>query len=570
MLLINTLLLFTFLHVQSYCLDFCSCSSCARASALLSEPVRSVAWFYPIEGLLVGMLLFLILYYRMWYDKKLLSHEKLGLIQSLVHRTVTPLTLVHHLLEELLKENFSELSRLKLQQALDYATHIQECHRKMQAFGRMDGNAHSHPQTAEYELSAYISSLVNHCKVYARMRQIELELHQSPAYVRCCLDALSMSAVLEHLLKKMIDNTPSGGRIDVVISHSPDSWKLQVANAAQGATGNQSRLLHLVSAHLPEYYWGGLQAAKKVVRLHGGKLILRKHGAMSAFEVIIPAQGKNERQENELSEPETVEKGNASVALPRVLLVMADKELNAFLSERLAEDFSVDVLTDIEKVSSFCSRQMPDAIIVDETVNGAEGNKFCSHLKSHVLLNDIPLILLVNPGDDEEYAAHVECGAEKVELRSVHVPRLKADIRAAMAHRKLMYERIKNFLPVLSGDAGKKGEKKEKEELSFQERVRGFVEKNLRTEGYSIMKLCSDMAMSRTSFYNKMKQNTELAPEDYIFLFRMEKAKILLATHRHSISEVAELVGFCDPKYFGKRFKKLYNMSPSDYMRSIP
>lgn len=278
---------------------------------------------------------------------------------------------------------------------------------------------------------------------------------------------------------------------------------------------------------------------------------------------------KSEQPETAPAAPVVVEKLPASPVLLRVLLVMSDKKLGDFLCDRLTGDFSVALLAESEKVFSYCCHEMPDAIIVDETVGGASGEELCSRLKSNRFLNDIPLVLLVASADDEKQVAPVGCGAEKVSPRSINVSRLKADLRALIDHRLLKSERVRNCLTVAAPVVSQNGEKKEKAEVSFEERLRECVEKNLETNRYTIIKLCSDMGMSRTSFYNKMKQDTDLAPEDYVFLFKMEKSKVLLASGQYKVCEVAEMVGFCNAKYFGKRFKKLYKVSPSEYMRSI-
>lgn len=280
-------------------------------------------------------------------------------------------------------------------------------------------------------------------------------------------------------------------------------------------------------------------------------------------------EGKSEQPETAPVEPVVVEKSPASPVLSRVLLVMSDEELGDFLCDRLAGDFSVTLLTESEKVFSSCCHEMPDAIIVDETVGEASGEELCSRLKSNRLLNAIPLVLLVASADDEKQVVPVRCGAEKVSPRSINVSRLKADLRALIDHRILRCERVRSCPTAPASVVSQNREKEDKAKVPFEERLRECVEKNLETDRYTIIKLCSDMGMSRTSFYNKMKQDTDLAPEDYVFLFKMEKSKVLLASGQYKVCEVAEMVGFCNAKYFGKRFKKLYKVSPSEYMRSI-
>ena len=71
--------------------------------------------------------------------------------------------------------------------------------------------------------------------------------------------------------------------------------------------------------------------------------------------------------------------------------------------------------------------------------------------------------------------------------------------------------------------------------------------------------------MSRTSFYNKLKALTGQSPADYIRDFRLNTAAQLLQKKKYSITEVAEMTGFCDSKYFREVFKKHFNVSPSQY-----
>lgn len=571
MTFINSLLLSAGLHVQSYCSYFYSsfCSSCSPVTACLPVPVGEAALSYPVEGALLGMAIFVIAYYRALYHKQLLSREKLGLIGNVLHQTSTSLTLARNLLEEIVAEGLNESTVLKLGQALEHTAHVQEGCRNMQAFGAWDGKMPPCPQVMEYELHAYVSSVINHCRIYAGICGLELQLHQSGGYVRCCMNKQCVTAALESLVRKMIETTPCGGRIDITVSSCLDSWTLRIANGEPAAAVHGASLSRLVSACMPQVYWGSLRLAKNTMRLHGGTLHARRWGKASVFEVTLPIEGKLGQPETGPVEPAVVEKDAASSALPHILLVMADKELGEFLCGRMAGDFNVTLLSESEKVFSFCSHEMPDAVVVDETVEGVGGEELCCRLKSNYLLSDIPLVLLSASADDEKYMASLGCGADKVLSRSLHVLRLKAELGVLIDQRVLRYARIKDLGTLPAPVIRKEAENEAHAEVPFKERLKECVENNLRTSGYTIIKLCSDMAMSRTSLYTKIKEDTHLSPEDYIFLLKMEKAKVMLASGKYTVNEVSELLGFCDAKYFGRRFKRLYKVSPSKYVKSF-
>ena len=76
------------------------------------------------------------------------------------------------------------------------------------------------------------------------------------------------------------------------------------------------------------------------------------------------------------------------------------------------------------------------------------------------------------------------------------------------------------------------------------------------------------MNMSRTSFYNKLKALTDQAPADYIRLIRLKRAAHLLREKRYNITEISEITGFNDVKYFREVFKKYYKVTPSQYAKS--
>ena len=85
----------------------------------------------------------------------------------------------------------------------------------------------------------------------------------------------------------------------------------------------------------------------------------------------------------------------------------------------------------------------------------------------------------------------------------------------------------------------------------------------------TIKELAKKAEISRTAFYNKIREITGNPPENYINSFKMDKALKLLASQQYSISDIAGILGYCDAKYFGKKFKDFYHVCPSDYIKSI-
>ena len=102
----------------------------------------------------------------------------------------------------------------------------------------------------------------------------------------------------------------------------------------------------------------------------------------------------------------------------------------------------------------------------------------------------------------------------------------------------------------------------------FIRKVTGLIKEGL-GKGLNVDTLCAAVNMSRTSFYNKIKALTGEPPAELIRNIRMQEAAILLKTKEYTVSEVSDMLGFADPKYFADTFKKYYGVPPRDYMKSV-
>ncbi|GAA0135100.1 response regulator transcription factor [Paenibacillus sp. YSY-4.3] len=74
--------------------------------------------------------------------------------------------------------------------------------------------------------------------------------------------------------------------------------------------------------------------------------------------------------------------------------------------------------------------------------------------------------------------------------------------------------------------------------------------------------------LSRTYFSELFKKETGLNFNEYVMQVRMEQAKNILKHQQMRISDVAAQVGYANPSYFIKLFKKYAGVSPYEYMES--
>ncbi|MFD2333099.1 helix-turn-helix domain-containing protein [Cohnella sp. GCM10020058] len=85
----------------------------------------------------------------------------------------------------------------------------------------------------------------------------------------------------------------------------------------------------------------------------------------------------------------------------------------------------------------------------------------------------------------------------------------------------------------------------------------------------TLPELAMHAGLSKQHLIHLFKQETGFPPIDYYLRLKMQKASQLLSLTGLSVKEIAAAVGFGDPYYFSRMFKKLMGVSPTDY-RSVP
>lgn len=101
---------------------------------------------------------------------------------------------------------------------------------------------------------------------------------------------------------------------------------------------------------------------------------------------------------------------------------------------------------------------------------------------------------------------------------------------------------------------------------SFVRKATEIVEQNIENSEFSTLSLVQALGISRTLVHLRLKKATSQSTSEFIKNIRLKKAKQLLDAKQYKISEVCYRVGFTDPKYFSKSFKKLYGRPPAQYI----
>ena len=557
-----------------------------QAIGVILPDLSLLDYAVPVESFGIGLFIVLFAYLAVEYNVQLLSHEKLKIAMNMLHTTYTPLILLRNQLEELKTGNLPESLSQQVEEALGYTEYIIYCNQNIVTLNKVNKKILPKTSTANLELSSYITSIVNQCRPYADSRRIQLTVSECSDCVSCRINENIMTAALQHLISKLILGSDLGCCISINITHTTDSWQLQITNC-EIADKRVGKMFPFIPVIFPIYGYSDLWTVRKIIRLHGGKINGYRHGKSFAFQIVIPTDCHCRNQEcsaikhsstntkkktKESSESDKDDTPNTKTKdTSHILLVMADGAFRNYLRKALSRYFQISVLKDPDLLKDTVVRQNPDAIIIDDNVNGTNGDALSFRIKTDKMIGYIPVVLLIRAFDNESYLSHLGSGADRLELRTESICRLRANIRMLVENRMVLRERVKLFLSdaVFPMVPTKEEMETENTDQIFMDKVNKILEKNLSTDKYTIDKLSIDIGMSRTAFYSRIREITGNPPENYIYSFKMDRALKLLASQQYTVSEIAGMLGYCDAKYFGKKFKDFYHVCPTDYIKSI-
>ena len=335
----------------------------------------------------------------------------------------------------------------------------------------------------------------------------------------------------------------------------------------------------------------GLLLVWKLVRLHKGKINFNStEGKGSCIKVIFPKKEKYYRKAVHSPKPGSekvvyTESGvpkNISLStvydtarqkqkqngdLPKILIVEDNDELREYLRNTLSDDYTIQVCSDGKQALDIVKEYMPNMIISDIMMPEMRGDELCHKLKNDIETSHIPIILLTALNNDRNIIEGLKTGADEYIVKPFNIGILRATIANILTNRSLLRHKYANL--ELNDEESDTACINCSTDIDwkFISTVKKSVEDNMDNSSFTVDVLCNLLNMSRTSFYNKIKALTDQAPADYIRLIRLKRAAQLLKEQQHSITEVAEMTGFSDAKYFREVFKKHFNVSPSQYAK---
>lgn len=313
----------------------------------------------------------------------------------------------------------------------------------------------------------------------------------------------------------------------------------------------------------------GLSLSRTLAQFHDGSLIYQATAeSLNQFVLTLPVK-QNEYSfdltEEESNTHKTTGKTAVKMSLRPVILIVEDQpDMRKFIADELHAEYDILEAENGKEALSILKENGVNLIISDIMMPVMDGFEFCNAVKNDVDFSHIPLILLTAQHNLQSRLTGLNQGADAYMEKPFSLEHLSAQIENLLKNREILRKAYleKPLTPPTSLASSPV-------DNLFLQQLNTFIEKNLTNEHLSVDMIASEMNMSSSSLYRKVKGLSDLSPVDFIRLARLKKAVQLMQTGEKRISEIAFSVGFSSPAYFSTSFQKQYGKSPSEFMKEL-
>jgi signal transduction histidine kinase/ligand-binding sensor domain-containing protein/DNA-binding response OmpR family regulator len=409
-------------------------------------------------------------------------------------------------------------------------------------------------------------------------------------------DANALAKVFNNLISNAIKYTKNGGTVEVLINPSESNEFLEISVIDNGVGIDKDNLLKIFDrfyhkgGNKDSYEKGfgiGLSLAKSLIEVHKGFIsVTSKPGFGSKFITSLPL--KDDVYLNEEKADNVILKSDFTNVLRSVEYQNIINEPKVFLNKQIDEldptkaiilyvDDNLELLENIRNYLSetynviiapngkigveLANQYQPDVIISDIVMPLMDGFELCNVLKTDLNTSHIPIILLTARADSSSQLKGIETGADNFIPKPFNIKLLGLTIKNLIDSREKLRQLFTN-----NQFRNPKEITTNTKDAEFLEKLIKYVEDHIGEPELNINNLAQTLAMSRSTFFRKIKAITGNTGKDFVDTIRLKKAAQLLLNSGMNISEVAYTIGHSNPQYFSKWFKAYYKVSPSEYI----
>lgn len=523
-----------------------------------------------------------------------LARKQLSFFVNISHEIKTPLTMIMALLQRMLDINIGN------QKAYDQLIIMQRNGERLirlinQLLDKKKlETGHMQLQVTQGDIVSFIKEIQLAFSSLAQLKNITICFNPQQPDIDLWFDKDKLEKVLYNLLSNAIKFTPDYGKIIISVSKASQDKSVLITVEDNGCGIQPANIDKIFSQY---YHYDnnvdgtgiGLAFSKELIDMHHGRLTVDSRpetpeaSGYTRFTIEL-AIGATHFQRHEIDDHykdsediqsyhQTKASFKAQLQLKKqdirkkegrgrfaMLVVEDNADVLNFIKEGFADDF--EVYTAVNGTDGFllAKKVNPDIIISDVMMRGMNGIELCSKLKSDMVTSHIPVILLTARTQLIFKMEGLETGADDYITKPFNFNLVEARVWNLIETRQKLRDRYQKEITLEPQNIAISN----LDEI-FLRKVLNYIEQHIADPDLSVEQLSQEVAMSKSSFYKKIKSLTNQTGVEFIRTVKVKRAAQLLAQGQFTVNQVAYMVGFKDVDYFRKCFKDQFNHTPKEH-----
>lgn len=522
-----------------------------------------------------------------------LNEERLRFFTNITHELRTPLTLILGPLDDIShSSDITKAVKHKLAVIHQSAVRLNELITQILEFRKTETDnrrlcvVKANVVDAVHEVSLKYEEL-------ARKPDVAIRFVAPENPILMYIDKEVIAIILDNLVSNAIKYTDQGN-IDISVERrrSGERHLVDITVSDTGHGISAKALPHIFDRYYQENGTHqasgtgiGLSLVKKLVTLHHGEVKAESNLEQGTSFIVTldeneiypealrgdenasaKSQGNDAASDVLNSEEAVLSVENGKLLL---LVVEDNREILDYVAESFIDEFDVLKAGDGREGLALALDKVPDVIISDVMMPNMDGNAMCRALKKDVRTSHIPIILLTAKDSFEAKEKGYDSGADSYITKPFTHKLLRSRILNLLQQRrrdKMLIQESKE-----TNLAQKKEQLREalnKVDQEFLDKLNKLIEENISGD-VDVNLIASNLAVSTSTLYRKMKALTGISTNEYIRKYKMQYAEHLLLEGKYSISEISFMVGMNSVAYFRRCFKAEYGEIPSEYLKKL-
>lgn len=544
---------------------------------------------FAILSYVIGFLIFIvfsIILLKKWKQQKTqkaqftnkVSQEKLNFYSNMSHELQTPLTLINLPIDEIFKDTDLDNNPLleeRLQIIRNNINKLTRIANDMNLIGHKSA-PYNEFLIEHVNLKEHISKIHLSFKELARTNHINFELLFSIEFQYEYYDKNKIEHILFNLISNAFKYTPHFGQIVLKVSNNQEHLIFTITDSGIGIEkkdiNNIFKRFYRSTNKLNKKGKGiGLNLTKFLVNALNGTLeVTSTIGEGSKFIITLPrklhTEEVNKLQTDGTKVKPTGEqisqtKNNLSNKKNKTILIVDDNaEIQNHLEHLLCEQYNLIFANNGHKALKLALKHLPNLILTDILMPVMTGIQLCEHLNSNPKTEHIPVFIITGKSSVKNKYTGLELGAVEFINKPFDSKELLLKITNTINSQNKLASNIKKTIiknPVVNAV--------ESSDDKFLRELYLIVNERLSDPNFKVEELSESLNISYSSLYRKCKSTTGLNLKEYIKTLRLKKAAYLLVQSNERVSDISYNVGFNNPKYFTKKFKDHFKITPKQF-----